>query len=51
MFAQNQVAKFNQEESKLLKLEMQKLKEQQKKKDDQIRKLMYDNEEKWRIKE
>jgi hypothetical protein len=34
MFAQNQVAKFNQEESKLLKLEMQKLKEQQKKKDD-----------------
>lgn len=30
---------------------MQKLKEQQKKKDEQIRKLMYDNDEKWRIKE
>jgi hypothetical protein len=33
MFAQNEVAKFNQEEAKLLKLEMQKLKEQQRKKD------------------
>ncbi len=30
---------------------MQKLKEQQKKKDEQIRKLMYENEEKWRQKE
>ena len=30
---------------------MEKLKEQQRKKDEQIRKLMYENEEKWRIKE